>query len=666
VYSVVVGQQLAPVSKVVGAVVRPLTQHRVVLEKARPQPIDQVIDKNIPKLEQAFLDMVDAVRRQLTNKGMVPFLLRQDVNGLLQYLDLEHRLEEAAKGAGLPPGKTSFQSLITQVFEQGAQAGVQALDRVSVQKASVGFAMAFDALSPTALSFLSGYTFSLIREMSKESRLAIGQVVQEAFREGGHPYSQARDIRNMIGLTRRQSRAVWNFRRMLESGDPAKLREALTRALRDRRFDPSIWRAIRQGAGIRRDKVDTMVDRYHQRYLQYRARTIARTETIRASNAGQLEAWKQARQQGLLDADRTRRKWIVTIPCPLCRQIRDMNKDGVPLDEPFMGPDGPIDYPPAHPNCRCVTGLTFIAAPKAAPKKPTKKPSKPTYKLPPPKPLERYKASRSAANEMWRHAKKCDEFIDEPRIKDKDALEGVVRRLKGNKTFAKFAKKYYYHDLTGEIRPKHIMGAARELRDTWATTSYDHDKIAIALQRLAAEEFGLKKVYMRKVPGYVKREVDALIAEHGDALRSYIRAVYDNTQAQLKKAGIEEVWLHRGMRSIPRKSLPSGVDNGAVVGKVSLQPMSSFSSEADTAMVFADYPPGPGSPDISAVVSIKVPRERIISTAASGFGEELENEFIVAGGEYEAIVTNSYLLGAHTESWKLHQLASQALLKKGR
>jgi len=662
VYSVVVGQQLAPVSKVVGAVVRPLTQHRVVLEKARPQPIDQVIDKNIPKLEQAFLDMVDAVRRQLTNKGMVPFLLRQDVNGLLQYLDLEHRLEEAAKGAGLPPGKTSFQSLITQVFEQGAQAGVQALDRVSVQKASVGFTMAFDALSPTALSFLSGYTFSLIREMSKESRLAIGQVVQEAFREGGHPYSQARDIRNMIGLTRRQSRAVWNFRRMLESGDPAKLREALTRALRDRRFDPSIWRAIRQGAGIRRDKVDTMVDRYHQRYLQYRARTIARTETIRASNAGQLEAWKQARQQGLLDADRTRRKWIVTIPCPLCRQIRDMNKDGVPLDEPFMGPDGPIDYPPAHPNCRCTVGLSFVEA------RPTRirRPSRTAPTIPEGVPIPRYSNRKALMNELKEHERAGQKLMQSVIFGDDvegNAIEAIVERLKDNSAFIRYVKEV--QGVSGRVSSDLVQETVRMLRNRWALSSHDENVVSIALQQLTKQEFGLTGAFVRKLASPdVRQSVKQLLSKHKSALRAFLRANYEHTQKTLEQAGIKEIWLHRGMRSVPAKNLPKEATKTSVITDISLQPMSSFSSNARIAISFAGPPTPLGSKELGLVVSTKVPRERILSTAATGIGDIAEHEFVVLGGKYQAAATNVRFLGEKRSSLGLARQLSKTLVSK--
>jgi len=662
-YSVIVGQSSSGISKIVGATILPTIVH-----KTRPHPIDQVIDRNIPKLEQAFLDMVDAVRKQLTNKGMVPFLLRQDVNGLLQYLDLEHRLEEAAKGAGLPPGKTSFQSLIAQVFNQGAQAGIQMLDHVSVQKASVGFAMAFDALSPTALSFLSGYTFSLIREMSKESRLAIGQVVQEAFREGGHPYSQARDIRNMIGLTRRQSRAVWNFRRMLDSGDPSQLREALTRALRDRRFDPSIWRAIRQEAGIRRDRVDTMVERYHQRYLQYRARTIARTETIRASNAGQLEAWQQARQQGLLDADRTRRKWIVTLPCPLCRQIRDMNKDGVPLDEPFMGPDGPIDYPPAHPNCRCTVGLSFVEAKPTRIQRPSRTaPATPaTSAAPKAVPIPRYSRQESLVDDLIKHertGRKLMLRVIHGNDIEGNAIEAVVERLKDNSAFIRYVKEV--QGVSGRVSSDLVQETVRMLRNRWALSSHDENVVSIALQQLTKQEFGLTGAFVRKLTSPdVRQSVKRLLSKHKSALRAFLRANYEHTQKTLEQAGIKEIWLHRGMRSVPAKSLPKGATETSVITDISLQPMSSFSSNARIAISFAGPPTPSGSKELGLVVSTKVPRERILSTAATGIGDIAEHEFVVLGGKYQAAATNVRLLGEKRSSLGLARQLAKTLVRR--
>jgi SPP1 gp7 family putative phage head morphogenesis protein len=84
-----------------------------------------------------------------------------------------------------------------------------------------------------------------------------------------------------------------------------------------------------------------------------RARTIARTETMRAVHQGQQEAWDQAVEDGYLTG-KEKRVWIVTPDdklCPICDEL-----DG---EEARLGKDYPggIDGPPAHPNCRCTEGL---------------------------------------------------------------------------------------------------------------------------------------------------------------------------------------------------------------------------------------------------------------------------------------------------------------------
>jgi SPP1 gp7 family putative phage head morphogenesis protein len=87
-----------------------------------------------------------------------------------------------------------------------------------------------------------------------------------------------------------------------------------------------------------------------------RADLIARTETMRASNEGQQEAWDQAVEEGLLTGTE-RQEWIVTPDdrlCPICEPM-----DGVVTDlDGYFDVDGDqIDGPPAHPRCRCTIGL---------------------------------------------------------------------------------------------------------------------------------------------------------------------------------------------------------------------------------------------------------------------------------------------------------------------
>lgn len=232
-----------------------------------------------------------------------------------------------------------------------------------VEKATIGTELSFDLLNPKAIDFLRAYAFDLIRQISQGTRESIRDVILEGFQEGKHPYEQAREIRDFIGLTTAQARAVRNYRRMLESGSSPDLREALTRALRDGRFDSTLLTAANTGGTLSQGKVDAMVARYQERYLSYRAQTIARTETLRASNAGQQFLWEDAVDQGLLQEDKTRRYWVTTPDerlCPVCEAIPRQNPKGVRMGEPFQTDLGAIDYPPAHPSCRCATSLHFI------------------------------------------------------------------------------------------------------------------------------------------------------------------------------------------------------------------------------------------------------------------------------------------------------------------
>lgn len=82
-----------------------------------------------------------------------------------------------------------------------------------------------------------------------------------------------------------------------------------------------------------------------------RAERIARTETIRSSNAGSEEAWKQAGIQ--------KKQWYATIDgrqCPECEAMYEYSKlNPVTIGGNFSNEEGWTGaYPPLHPNCRCT------------------------------------------------------------------------------------------------------------------------------------------------------------------------------------------------------------------------------------------------------------------------------------------------------------------------
>jgi hypothetical protein len=172
----------------------------------------------------------------------------------------------------------------------------------------------------------------------------------------------------VIGLHSTQEQWLAKYADDLGSTDPATLRSLLTRGLRDKRFDPAVLKAVREGRGLPADIRIKMRAAYANNALKWRADNISRTETLRALGAAQTEAYQQAIDKGHLDKSLIRRFWQTAGDGrvrPTHRLIPGMNKDGRGWDEPFQTPDGPSMHAPhdTDPQCRCreVVRINFLA-----------------------------------------------------------------------------------------------------------------------------------------------------------------------------------------------------------------------------------------------------------------------------------------------------------------
>ncbi len=214
---------------------------------------------------------------------------------------------------------------------------------------SVGFQ--FDRLAPAVQDQADQYAARLVREIGEDTRSTLSGMIRQGVAAGRGPEELARTMRDSVGLTIRQANAVQNYRRLLETGAP----EAQTRALRDQRFDVSETRL----AFLTPEQIDTRVDAYRRRYVAHRANTIARYETLSASNGGSLSAMQSAIKTGLLPAS-TVKTWMIAkdeLTCPRCRSIPRLQPDGVGVDEAFVWEagkhSGEVYVAPLHPLCRC-------------------------------------------------------------------------------------------------------------------------------------------------------------------------------------------------------------------------------------------------------------------------------------------------------------------------
>lgn len=230
---------------------------------------------------------------------------------------------------------------------------------------SIGIQVNFDQVNERAVAQMRAESLRLIREFTDGQRASTRAALVEGVLQGLNPRDQARLFRQSIGLTANQLRAVANFRRLLESNSAA----ALTRELRDRRFDSSIRRAVSGEKPLTAEQIDRMVERYYQRSLAARAETIARTESLAAVHQASDEGFHQAIEAGLIDEELTQ-KWKTAGDARVREPSHTfMNGQTRPFGEPFLSGTGNLlRYPgdnraPAHDvvRCRCVKTTRFTA-----------------------------------------------------------------------------------------------------------------------------------------------------------------------------------------------------------------------------------------------------------------------------------------------------------------
>jgi hypothetical protein len=184
----------------------------------------------------------------------------------------------------------------------------------------------FTLVNPYTVPFLENRTAELVTEITATTREAIRETVAQLYLEGGSPQRLARRVKPLIGLRSDQMRAV--MRRA----------EQLTIA------------------GVSKPAQDRALAAYGRKLLRQRATLIARTETIFAQAAGQDQAFRFAVDQGLVLAGSVR-VWVADPgerTCPICL---DLDGQEQPIGGIFESIDGPVQMPPAHPNCRCAIVL---------------------------------------------------------------------------------------------------------------------------------------------------------------------------------------------------------------------------------------------------------------------------------------------------------------------
>jgi hypothetical protein len=218
----------------------------------------------------------------------------------------------------------------------------------------------FDMLNVRAIQALQSNTLRLITEFTAEQRRATRLALLDGIARGLNPRDMARAFRDSIGLTETQQAAVIRYRQLLE-GSAADRNEALTRALRDGRFDQTVNASIRRGVPLTPEQIDRMVGRYGERYIKYRSEVIGRSEALRSVHEGVNEAYQQAIDAGQIKAEDLTRTWDSSHDKRVRRTHRFLDGQSRPWGGTWATENGVLRYPgdPQAPaaetvQCRCL------------------------------------------------------------------------------------------------------------------------------------------------------------------------------------------------------------------------------------------------------------------------------------------------------------------------
>lgn len=195
---------------------------------------------------------------------------------------------------------------------------------------------AFAALNQDRAAAFTRLQLDQITGVTDESRAAIRDAIGRALVRGTPPRELARQIRDTLGLNRRQVAALEKFRAALvaEGRDPAQ--------------------------------IDRMAARRAAQLLRDRAENVARTSLIGTLNDAKRLQWERLVREGKLDPNEWEQIYKTAdderVDCVLCAPFDERTAPigGLFTPDPAKvkpGTPATISGPILHPRCRCVTVL---------------------------------------------------------------------------------------------------------------------------------------------------------------------------------------------------------------------------------------------------------------------------------------------------------------------
>lgn len=319
--------------------------------------IEEIKQKYGPRVARAFADAIADMRDSVTLRRVIDALERGDIDAALEALNIDD---------------AAFSTLRLQLAAAFAETGATVAAGVRFDPpGETRGVFRWNVGNPEAVRALNEWLGTEITNITEETRKAARTALSEGFAGGQGPRQIALDVvgrmgpngrrtGGVLGLSGQQEQWVSNMRQYLRDGD---LDKVLRMSKRDRRFDRSIQKLIREGRTPTEAQIQQWTGRYADRLLKLRGDTISRTETAAAVEQGRFDAFRQGMDAKGYPHQYAIKEWRhggggMT---PREQHVAENETEVSGLNTPFRMPDGTLlqyphdpNAPPGHVvNCTC-------------------------------------------------------------------------------------------------------------------------------------------------------------------------------------------------------------------------------------------------------------------------------------------------------------------------
>jgi hypothetical protein len=336
----------------------------------------KALDAMMPDVAEAFIVSVEKSAAAVSFRDLEAAIRANDAARVIDLL-------------GYKRGDFSeYERAIVRAIEAGGDGAAGYYAGLARAQGVAGVKFAFDAMAPEVVDWMRDNSSTLIVEITEDQRQAVRDILTLRTEEGRGVRSTARDLvgrlnlktgrreGGLVGLTSQEAEYANNAYAELVSGEPEQLKKYLNRKARDKRFDGTVKKAIKEGRQVPVGQAARMTQFYRGKLLKVRGERIARTETIAAMNEGREQMRSQLLESGEVEAEDIVLKWDASDDADTRDSHKAMDGDESTPGKPFTsGLGNRLMYPgdrshgaPAEDtiNCRCFVQekVDFIGAAK--------------------------------------------------------------------------------------------------------------------------------------------------------------------------------------------------------------------------------------------------------------------------------------------------------------